>query len=233
MANVNIKYVLAEILDNNLICWSIKDNKALLAEQDSLAFDAAESAKLLENKLAAIGNGIVTVTASGKPKKDRAGAETRKIRSFTINLDREAATTINAGSMHHNGAEIEKMHHMLLDKEREILALKYALEKANDTIDELQKELEEEAEEEETIAGLSPKMIETVLSSTLINIFTPKAAEATNINGINGLDDSLPLAQWKAVDPEAEKVIKAILLVIEKDPNTYNFIKSTLLNTYK
>lgn len=229
MANVNIKYVLAEVIDNNLICWSIKDNKALLAEQDSLAFDAAESAKLLENKLAAIGNGIVTVTASGKPKKDRAGAETRKVRSFNINLDREAATSMAAVSMHSNGAEVEKMHHLLLDKEREILHLKYALEKANDTIDELKKELEEEGEEE-TIAGLSPKLIETVLSSTLVNIFSPKEAAATTING---LDDVSPLSQWMQKDKEAEQVIKAILVVIEKDPTTYNFIKSTLLTNYK
>jgi hypothetical protein len=232
MANVNIKYVLTEVIDNNLICWSIKDNKALLAEQDSLAFDAAESAKLLENKLAAIGNGIVTVTASGKPKKDRAGAETRKVRSFNINLDREAATAMVGISTHTNGQEIEKMHHLLLDKEREILTLKFALEKANDTIDQLKKELEEE-EEEETIAGFSPKMIETVLSSTLVNIFAPKeAAAAKTINGIAD-DNSAVFNSWIAVDSEALQVVKSILVVIEKDPTTYNFIKSTLLSNYK
>lgn len=229
MANVNIKYVLTEVIDNNLICWSIKDNKALLAEQDSLAFDAEESAKLLQNKLAAIGNGIVTVTASGKPKKDRAGAETRKVRSFTVNLDREAAAAITGNTMHHNSKAVEDLHHELLNKEREILQLKYALEKANDTIDELKKQLEEEGEEE-TIAGLSPKLIETVLSSTLVNIFAPKEAAAT---AINGLDDASPLALWMQKDKEAEQIIKSILVVIEKDPTTYNFIKSTLLSNYK
>jgi hypothetical protein len=222
MATVSIDYAISEIIDNNLICWSIKDNKALLTEQDDHTIKSEDSARMLKNKLTAIGNGIVTVNASGKPKKDRAGAETHKIRTFTIDLNQAARVTSVNSISDHNSREI-------LNKELELIKTRFELEQAYKKIQELEKqitELEEEEEEEETIGGFSVKTLQTVLINQLLNggNTTPPAAAPT-INGING--DAWE--QFKAKEPRALEIVSAVLNLMNNDPDTYKLVKNNLL----
>lgn len=236
MATVSIPYALGEIEENNLLFWSIKDNRALLSEYDNDGGNISTSLATLKNKLAAIGNGIVTVTASGIAKKDRKGAETRKIRTFTINLDREKINALpgpmqSSASPYHS-EKFEALQHELLNKEMEILRLKFALEKAEDERDTFRKkyeELEKESDqEEETIGGFSPKMLENVLISSLTSMFTPAATNPAP--PINGIPEDVET--WKAADADAARVISAILVVMKKEPETYKTIKNLLLASY-
>jgi len=238
MATVTIPYAISEIQDNNLLFWSIKDNKALLSEFDNEAANISESLETLKTKLAAIGNGIVTVTASGKPKRDRKGAETFKVRTFTINLDREKITGIGGHSTAtapaYHSEKFEGLQHSLLNKEMEILRLKFALEKAEDERDTWRKkyedlEKESESAEDESIGGFSPKMLENVLISSLTSMFTPAATNPAP--PINGLPEDLEA--WKAKDADAPRVIAAIINVIQREPETYKTIKNLLLAQYQ
>lgn len=231
MPTVSISYAVNEIQDNGLNFWTVKDKNALLAEQDE-NISAEDSAELLRSKLEAIGNGTVNVTASGKPRKDRKGAETFRTRQFIINLDRERPVGAAAVTAYHT-PQYEKLQHEILDLERKNLQLKYALEHAEDRIADLEKEIKElensEGEEdEETIAGLKV----SDLGKLLMGYLTAPQPAATQ-GPINGLPDSSPeLQKFYSREKQAAEIIAAINRVMEKDPGTYGFIKNTLLSNY-
>jgi len=145
MPNVSIKYALKEIADCNLICWSIRDNNSILAEQDDNNIEAAESIEILRDKLEAIGNGKVNVIASAKQKKDRKGAEAYKIRNFSIDLDKENKPGQTTA---YHTPQFEKLQHELLNLERENVVLKFKLEAAEDKVSDLEKKLAEVEKEE-------------------------------------------------------------------------------------
>jgi hypothetical protein len=172
MPNVSIKYALKEIADCNLICWSIRDNNSILAEQDDNNIEAPESIEILRDKLEAIGNGKVNVIASAKQKKDRKGAEAYKIRNFSIDLDKEKKPEMSTA---YHSPQYEKLQHELLNLERENVVLKFKLEAAEDKVNDLEKKLAEiEKEESEgEINGIGE--IEKIISKTE-NIFGYAAA---------------------------------------------------------
>lgn len=237
MPIVTIDYALKEIADNRLLFWSIKDGRALLAEQDDSAMTLNNSISLLREKLLSIGNGLVTVNASPKPKKERRGADTFKIRTFSLNLDKvekavSGAQPVSSGADYNQSPKIESLHHQLLEKEREILKLSYALERAEDERDQWRKKYDDllaEESEEETIGGFSPKMIESVLTNSLAALFTP--ATPAPPAPINGLPEDL--TTWQQLDADAPKVVAAILKVIAREPQTYQTIKSVLFTNFK
>jgi hypothetical protein len=231
MPTVSISYAVNEIQDNGLNFWTVKDKNALLAEQDE-NISAEDSAELLRSKLEAIGNGTVNVTASGKPRKDRKGAETFRTRQFIINLDRERPVGAAAVTAYHT-PQYEKLQHEILDLERKNLQLKYALEHAEDRIADLEKEIKElenseGEEEEETIAGLKV----SDLGKLLMGYLTAPQPGATQAP-INGLpDSSAELQKFYSREKQAAEIIAAINRVMDKDPGTYGFIKNTLLSNY-
>jgi hypothetical protein len=231
MPTVSISYAVNEIQDNGLNFWTVKDKNALLAEQDE-NISAEDSAELLRSKLEAIGNGTVNVTASGKPRKDRKGAETFRTRQFIINLDRERPVGAAAVTSYHT-PQYEKLQHEILDLERKNLQLKYALEHAEDRIADLEKEIKElenseGEEEEETIAGLKF----SDLGKLLMGYLTAPQPGATQ-PPINGLpDSSAELQKFYSREKQAAEIIAAINRVMDKDPGTYGFIKNTLLSNY-
>lgn len=161
MPNVSIKYALKEIADCNLICWSIRDNNSILAEQDDNNIEAAESIEILRDKLEAIGNGKVNVIASAKQKKDRKGAEAYKIRNFSIDLDKENKPGQTTA---YHTPQFEKLQHELLNLERENVVLKFKLEAAEDKVSDLEKKLAEVEKEisEGEINGIG--RIETIVN---------------------------------------------------------------------
>jgi len=221
MAAVSIQYILDELQDYNLVCWTVKNGKDLLAEQDDPNMSASESAALLQRKVQGISDARLTISLSGVNKAGRKGAETHRIRTYIL----ETAATKSMSIAGHT-PEIERLHHEILDKEREILGLKYALEKANDQIESLKKEIEEEdtEEEEKGLFGLSPAMISqaTQLLSMLNNIGPAKQPE------IHGTPD---IAQtYRSLDPKADEVIEAICYFSKYDPGSYSMYKSVLLS---
>ena len=222
MAAVTIQYITDELQEYNLVCWSIKNGKDLLAEQDDPDMNATQSADLLRRKVEGIRNARLTINLSGVNKASRRGAETFRVRTY--NLDTTVNTPGTTIGMH--TPEIEKLHHAILEKEREILNLKYALEKANDTIDQLRKELDEEPEEDDangingivqTINQLAP------LIPSLSQLFTRK--ETPTINGISETFETL-----KALDPQADEVITAICYFAKYDKGSYSMYKNILLS---
>jgi len=221
MAAVTLGYITDELQEYNLVCWSVKNGKDLLAEQDDPDMNATQSADLLRRKVEGIRDARLTINLSGVNKASRKGAETFRIRTY--NLD----TTVSKGpttiGMH--TPEIEKLHHQLLEKEREILNLKYALEKANDTIDQLRKEAEEEPEEDEQgMFGISPAMISqaTQLLSVL-NSLGPKPQPE-----LHGLPETA--ATLQSLDPQADEVITAICYFAKYDRASYGMYKNILLS---
>jgi hypothetical protein len=163
MPNVSIKYALKEIADCNLICWSIRDNNSILAEQDDNNIEAPESIEILRDKLEAIGNGKVNVIASAKQKKDRKGAEAYKIRNFSIDLDKEKKPEMSTA---YHSPQFEKLQHELLNLERENVVLKFKLEAAEDKVNDLEKKLAEVEKEESEgqINGIG--QFETMINKT-------------------------------------------------------------------
>ena len=220
MASVSLKYIQDEIHDYNLICWTVRNGKDLLAEQDDPTLSASESAELLKRKVDGITDARLTVSLSGVSRSGRKGAETHRVRTYSIDTQQSKPLTIGAHT-----PEIEKLHHAILEKEREILQLKYALEKANDQIDELKKELEEEdsEEQEQGLFGLSPAMISqaTQLLSMLNNITPAKQPE---IHGVPAVDT------FRAVDAKADEVIEAICYFAKYEPGQYSLYKSMLIS---
>jgi len=236
-ASVPFSYIAGEMSQNGLNFWSIRQapKGQLLAIQDeNLGID--ESINLLATKLSEI-NGTVKVSAANVNANERQSKNAHKTRTFIIDTTTTPVTghTMQNNTSYHT-AKYENLQHEILNLEREKLQLKYALEHLEDKFKDLEKkynkllnETEEAEEEPETIAGISPKVIETVLVSWLTNGITPQAP--TPPPPINGT----PIETWndyQRAEPEAEKVIAAILVVMKKDPGTYSMIKQILLNKY-
>lgn len=237
-ASVPFTYIYGEMTGNGLNYWSIRQapKGQVLAIQDN-DLDINESVNLLSDKLREI-SGAVKVSASNvnaEGRRTSSGAHTT--RTFLIDT---TITPVTGPPMQQTTAyhtpKYENLQHEILNLEREKLQLKYALENLEDKYNDLEKrynkllsETEEAENEPETIAGISPKVIETVLVSWLTNGMTPQAQTAPP--PINGT----PIETWndyQRAEPEAEKVIAAILVVMRKDPGTYSMIKQILLNKY-
>lgn len=221
MAAVTLAYITDELQEYNLVCWSVKNGKDLLAEQDDPDMTATQSADLLRRKVEGIRDARLTINLSGVNKASRKGAETFRIRTY--NLDTTVSKPGTTIGMH--TPEIEKLHHQLLEKEREILTLKYALEKANDTIDQLRKEAEQEPEEDDQgMFGISPAMISqaTQLLSVL-NSLGPKPQPE-----LHGLPEAATTLQ--SLDPQADEVITSICYFAKYDKSSYTMYKNLLLS---
>lgn len=231
MATVNLDYILNELQDYNLKCWTVKDSRHIIAEQDDAEITAADSADILKRKLQAIPDTRLTVILSGvnKAAKKNGGAEPTRTRTYTI-------VTPPAHSAHLGGhtPEIEKFHHLILDKEREILQLKYALEKANDEIDSLKAELKEieespDGDSEEGMFGLSPKMIQDATQLlAMLNSFSPATPKPATLAGLP--ED---IEELKKYDSKADEVIRAILLYAKNDRASYNFYRGIIISNAK
>lgn len=232
--NVPFSYIAREIQDNDLKYWDIKDDKKLIARNDTDLM-TSESINLLSEKLAAI-NGTVKVMASTSPSANRSGgAEAHKTRTFYIDTTSTPITKEPEMMTNYHNPNFEKLQHEILNLEREKLALKYAVERWEDKYNdlenrynELKKELEETETDENGIAGFSPKLIETVLMTYLTNGLTPQTpAPAPPINGTPETWEA-----YQRIEPEADKIITAIIQVKKTDPGTYAMIKKMLLTNY-
>jgi len=223
MAAVTLAYVLDELTEFNLVCWTVKNGKDLLAEQDNPDMSASDSAELLRRKVEGIREGRLTVNLSGVNRSNRKGADAYRIRTYQIeNSTRQSLTSLGAHT-----PELEKYHHLVLEKEREIFNLKLQLEKANDIIDNLKAQIAEnensEDESEQGLFGISPAMISqaTQLLSVISTMQGKPAAE------INGLPDTLD--KFQAVEPKAEQVLTAIIALAKYEPGSYNLYRNMLL----
>lgn len=236
-ATVPFSYIAAEIERNGLNYWLIRQapKGQVLAIQDD-PINTEESLNLLTERLKEI-TGAVKVSASDVNAADRRliGIKKHTTRTFIIDTTQTPVTGYNMQKeTTYHTPKYENLQHEILTLEREKLQFKYALEHLEDKYNALEKKYnallaDNETEGDETIAGISPKVIETVLINWLTNGITPNTpTPAPPINGT-------PIESWneyQKVEPDAEKVIIAILNVIKKDPGTYQMIKKTLLSNY-
>lgn len=228
---VPFSYIEQEIASNGLSYWKITADRKLLALQDDpLQLD--ESLRLLKSKISEI-KGSVQITASTAPSNKRQAGESFKTRNFLINTEETPITgpPMNTASSYHT-PKYESLQHEILNLEREKLALKYALEREQDKFIELERKYNEllsetEDAEENPIAGMiSPKAIETILISLFTNNMAAQAPAP-----INGPPADV-YAEFKRTEPDADRLLQAILNVIKKDPGTYQTIKNILLTSY-
>lgn len=219
MALVTVSYLLAEMKENNLNCWNIKDNKNLLAEVDDDTIDTAASAAILQNKLSLLaGSGIVTVTLSKSVKKNRVGKEAFKVRTYTINTGEKELNKMDISGIN---SELKSLREENAKLKEQLISQTY-----EQKLKDLEKKIEglENKPDDDDPIGRVVDLVIPILSNMLVN---PAPAPAPNINGI---EEDTVLDEWLKLDPEAIKVMKAIVNLAKNKPSQYQTYKPILLN---
>lgn len=226
-ATVTIDYVIDEMREQNLNCWSVMDGKNLLSEQDDPRTAMDESIQMLINKIRPIRSSTILVRLSGVSRRERKGAESHKVRTYIVDLRDSVDPVGNKAPVAISGPS--SAEHKLRE---ELLALRTQIIKAEyqSKIDELEKRIKamESEEDEDGISGIAKQLM-----PLLVNAFSAQpAASAGSSPALAGLpvDGAELLAQWQALDPQALDVLQKIVSLAKNRPDMYATYKPIILS---
>lgn len=235
-----LTFVLNEITVSNLKYWRIKSGSNLIGSQvDDIPTE--QSLEILKTKLSEIGSGAVTITASpASPEQTNGSKYAKSWRKFETEIKPMNTTSYHTPQYENLQHELLKRQNEYFDLFKKNLELQTKLERAEDRIIELTekcKGLEDElneADNEQNINGVVDKISGImdkaapfiVLGQTLIQSFNNKPQQPQAINGLPA--DEL-WKQFCAIEPDAGKLVEAVMKLKNNDPGQYNLVKSMLI----
>jgi len=217
----NLQIVTEEMRECNLKCWKISRGKQLLTDQDDDTMHIETSITRLTDKVR-LYDGIINITLSGVNKAKRKGAETYKVRSYTIKAGSAVdAIPVTQIGVPHDDKEKRQMMEEIVKLREQILETKYKEE-----IQALRREIAaiREEDSDDGLFGMGD-----ILKPYLAQLLAPGAAAAAP--GIHGLDENSLVDEWIKLDKEAPALLAAIVRMCRDNRESYNTYKPFIINS--